>query len=520
MNFIRIHTRAIVWATVFAAVVVTVSIAVQISLDSWTREVVSTNKTLTKVVAEQLNSAAHPLVDSLNAEWVFEQDSLTLDESKSLDERLKLLSDSVFTHVHGIEGGFFIIHLDEFYGYSYPTSPPPIPVYGPPPRSYNFIKSQVLETIDKGEQIVRLHQFDPAIFPLATHPVTVEGKVIGVVWARIHIERELPAIKLRQVINFGAIISLLGFVIALLTSISQRRKIQQMSSDLEQVKSGNARQVTVSKGALGFVGQSVNAMIRTMREENDRREQLERELHQKQKMASLGKVIAGVAHEVKTPLAIIKTRIQIWQQAIRNSKNGKDIKGVFTDDSLQMVVDEVDRLADLVKRLLVFSKPQPGRMEPTDINGLLKHNIMFSETRSTKRSITIQSNFDPTVPPILADRSALGQVFINVISNSIEAVSENGAINVRTEYDKLGSLCRVTIEDDGIGIPEDLQQSLFDPFVTTKEKGFGLGLSISYEIIEGHGGTIQLRPRSNGGTVCIITLPNNQPGRDLPDESK
>lgn len=508
VNFFRAHTRAIVVASAFAAVVLLISYAIYISLETWREEVIRTNETLTKVVAEQLHSAAQDLVDSLGQANFFHQESLTTAQAQRVDDRLKLLSDSVFYPVRGMEGGFYIASLNQFYGYSYPTSPPPIPVYGPPPRSYNFIKNQVLESIADRHGIVRLHQFDPAIFPLATEPMMVSGQPEVVVWARIHIERELPAIRLRQVINIGAMTSLAGFVIALWISISQRNRIQRLSQDLEQVRSGNAVQVVEAKGTMGLIGRSINAMVRTIRDENTKREQLERALHQKQKMASLGKVIAGVAHEVKTPLAIIKTRIQMWQQALRDASADSRGRNVITNDSLQLVVDEVDRLSDLVRRLLIFSKPQPTIMEPIDINDLLKQTISFWESRSAKRRIEIVTEFDSSLPPIPADKNALRQVFINVLMNATESIPREGTIRVTTTYDVPRNNCQVTISDTGVGIPEDLRQSIFDPFVTTKKKGFGLGLSISYEIVAAHGGNIQLSPNRNTvGTTCRIDLP-------------
>ena len=514
LEFLKVHTRAIVIGSIFMAIVVLISLVTYISLNQWRNNVIRTNETLTSVVAEQLYNSAQNVIDSLAHAKLLNRESLTMDEAQKLDLRLKKLSDSVFAQVPGMEGGFFLSNLDEFYGYSYPTSPPPVPVYGPPPRSYSLIKEQVLESIETGKSIVRLHGFDPAIFPLATKPLRINDATVATVWARIHIERELPAIKLRQVTNVGAVISLLGFIIAMLISVTQRRKILRMRYDLDQVKSGKRTQITQEKGTLGVIARSINAMVRTMRDENARREDLERELHQKEKMASLGRVIAGVAHEVKTPLAIIKTRIQMWQQALRGEPKENGSREVFSNESLQLVVDEVDRLSDLVKRLLLFSKPQPTVMEATDVNALLKQTVSFSESRSAKKKIDVQCEFDERLPKVEADRNALRQVFINVFVNSIEAINRTGKIDVKTRFDQKSNRCIIEVRDTGSGIPRELTRNIFDPFVTTKRKGFGLGLAISYEIVSSHGGSIQLAPQAGGGTVCTIELPISQRERD------
>ena len=507
MSFLRIHTRAIVIGSIFTLLVVVGSLLVYEAIERWRRDVIRTNETLTKVVAEQLHTASAGVIDSLSATGILHERALDPDRKNALDKRLKVLSDSILERVSGTEGGFFLASMDDFCGYSYPTSPPPIPVYGPPPRSYTFIKNQVLESIETGKAIVKLHQFDPAIFPLATEPLLVDGQAVAVVWARIHIERELPAIKLQQLVNIGALTSLLGFVIALLASTSQRRKIQQMRLELENVRAGEAAHITAGAGTLGMIAHSINAMIKTMHDDITRREQLERQLHQKEKLASLGKVIAGVAHEVKTPLAIMKTRIQMWQQALRDEKRRSQLHEVFDSDSLQLVVDEVDRLSALVKHLLLFSKPQPTAVESVDINDLLKHTIRFSSDPVHEKQIVFKHAFNPDLPTVAADPNALRQVFINILVNAIEAIPKDGTITVKTACSADRKTVVICIEDTGVGIPEDLGQNVFDPFVTTKRKGFGLGLSISYEIVSAHGGTIQLGRNGAGGTTCTIEFP-------------
>ncbi|MBK7142531.1 MAG: hypothetical protein IPH75_10665 [bacterium] len=492
-------------------------VATHFSLEKWRNDIIRSNTSLAVVVAEQLHGASTATLDSLVQSGLFDSPLQSLRDKQELDNRLKMLSDSIFTPVDGMEGGFYLTAFEEFFGYSYPTSPPPIPVYGPPPRSYALIKNQVQETIADGRGKVDLLQFDPAIFPLATEPIEVQGKIVAVVWARTHIEREFPTAKLREVINIGALVALLGFSVALVISVTQYREIQRMRRDLERVQHGDAETIEEGKGTLGVIASAINIMLHTMRLDNSRREQLERELHHKEKMASLGRVIAGVAHEVKTPLAIIKTRIQMWQHSLRELSVTDKERNVISDDSLQLVVTEVDRLAELVKRLLVFSKPQPLKMEMTDITSVLHQTIALLDMRGGNQQVSMVTEFAEDLPPIRADRSALQQVFMNVLMNSYEAIQGAGSITVTTRHDVARKLCCVMIRDTGSGIPDELKTKVFDPFVTTKKKGFGLGLSISYEIVVSHGGTIHLHPEETGGTVCVIEFPT-QTTRDLKHE--
>ncbi|NOX89748.1 MAG: hypothetical protein GXO77_12030 [Calditrichaeota bacterium] len=504
----KIHSRAFLIALMFAIFVGISSVAIYISLNRWKAQVINNNMVLSEVFAEQLNFSSKAFLDSLESAGFFTNNSPTVEEMEWIDKRLKKITSKILSHAPGMEGGFYICQFDKFFGYANPTSPPPIPVYGPPPRSYNIIKKQVLETVDTRGVITRLHQFDPAIFPLATKPIFANGECIGAVWARIHIERELPHLKLRQVINIGALIALLGFLIAVFSSLNLRKKIQHLHKDLEIIKQGVPHKIGSISGTLGYISRSINNMVEALNQEHRKREQLERQLHQKEKMASLGTLIAGVAHEVKTPLAILKTRIQMWQQDLKDHK----ISGItpsFSEESMQLVINEVNRLDGLVKRLLYFSRPISDRIVPTQINDLLEQTIRFIQTNVKKDQYQIEYIPDKMLPPVNADPNALEQVFINIIMNSIEAISDGGKISILTEAAENKKKIRVWIVDNGCGIPEKYEQKIFDPFFTTKDKGFGLGLSISYEIVTAHNGSITFYQEKPAGTRCLIEFPIN-----------
>jgi signal transduction histidine kinase len=510
MSFLRTHIRAILLATAFAAVIVALSALAFVWLESWSAKVVESNETFARIMAGQLRESSGPLLDSLAREGVFTRDNLTKREFDAVDARLKALSSKVLSGANGFEGGFYLTVADEFVGYAYPSSPPPAPVYGPPPRSYKMIKEQLLASIRENRDSVGLHQFDPAIFPLATQPIMAEGRVVGAAWARVHIERELPALKLREVINVASGIALLGFVAAVWISMTQARRISRLQADMENIRSGISRRVSDPGGKIGSVSSSINSMLETLDAQYQRGEQLERELHQREKMSALGHLVAGVVHEVKTPLAIIKTRVQMWQQALAGRGADAGVGGVpdaISPESLQLVVHEINRLAQLVNRLLVFSRPMAENLRPTDIAPLILTTIKLVETHN--RDISIEYNPDDSkpLPPVPADRNALEQVFLNVLMNSVESIKEAGHITIGTSYDAAENQVTISIRDDGPGVPADIRSSLFDPFVTTKEKGFGLGLSVAYEIVTAHGGSIGFEDVNLPGAHCVIKLP-------------
>ena len=494
----------------FVVVIASLSVFTYLTLDSWTEEVVQTNVTLTRLAAEQFRESAQGFLDSLGAVGFFEQQEETRETFDILDNRAKLLANNVLSDVRGLEGGLFITRLDEFIGYSYPSSPPPVPVYGPPPRSYAIIKKQVLETISQNREIANLHQFDPAIFPLTTVPLVSDGKVVGAAWTRIHIERELPATKLRKIINTVSLISVVGFVVAVLISVVQKRKFARLHADMLLIREGKSRLVTETGGTIGEIGRSVNRMIKALEEEHSKREQLERALNQREKMAALGNLVAGVVHEVKTPLAIIKTRVQMWQRGLAELNQGEDsepIKDIITDDSLQMIVHETNRLSRLVNRLLVFSRPIVEKQRKTDLAAVLNHTIEFLKSSLRNRNVKIQFDGGQSIPPVMADPNSIEQVFLNVLTNAAEAVDDEGRIWVTTELSEPEDHIVVRVRDNGSGIPDEIRSVIFDPFASTKDKGFGLGLAIAYEIVSAHGGTIEFTDAEGGGTVCTITIP-------------
>ncbi|QOJ28844.1 MAG: hypothetical protein HRU80_08085 [Ignavibacteriales bacterium] len=486
---------------ILAAIVSFVAIRL---LDEWTDDIIEGKKVLTEVVVEKLAGAAQDALDSLNRQGYFATDSLPKNKIDQLDQRLKRITSAELSHLPGIEGGFYLPHLNEFYGYGFPTSPPPVPVFGPPPRSYKIIQNQVLQSISSDSLIVNVHRFDPAIFPLATKSITLKNGAKAGVWARIHIERELPSRKYTQVYQFVALLFAAGFIVLVIIVFRQRKNINLIKKGLKELQENSDYRFPGMGGVFSFVSTSINKLIDDLTETHKKNQYLEQELHQRDKMASLGNLIAGVAHEVKTPLAIIKTRIQMWQRSLKNgnTKGGE----IISDDSMQLVIREIDRLTRLVKRLLVFSKPLTGTLKPLQINKLIQQTLELIIVETDSR-ITFTTHLDEHLPSYPCDANAMEQVFINLISNSIEAIQYEGTITLKTAWRGNEQVIRITVSDSGPGIPKEIEGKIFDPFFTTKTSGAGLGLSIAYEVIKAHGGKIYFLPSDSSGSVCVIDLP-------------
>jgi len=505
IDFFNQYKRTILLAILIMLVIAIVLVIIKTMFHKWSEDITHTNIQITENVGTELQAQTQELIFELFLEILGKEHNITQKEMNRINKQLKTVADSVLMTKNGFEGGFYFTVLNDFIGYSYPTSPPPAPAYGPPPRSYSYIKNQVLESISTGNNILDVHRFDPAVFPLMTIPIIIDNETIGALWVRIHIERMLPESKLPRIYAITAFITLLGLLTLLLTSLVYRNKVNQIYQHLELLKAGKAEHLPEAKGTIGYITDLINDMVDTLQRENQNRRQLELELHEKEKMAALGRIIAGVAHEVKTPLAIIKTRIQMWEKEMKEKSYESD---VFNSESTQMVLTEINRLSNLVKRLLTYSKPISVKRLTANINDVLEDAVKLVQTREYNASIEYKIRLDPQIPLMKLDYNSIKEVFINVLVNAQEAIENAGNIFVTSRFQDKKCIIRIT--DTGIGIQDKHLKYLFDPFFSTKPTGVGLGLAISFQKIKAHGGTVVFSRNNPEGTIVTITIPVNE----------
>jgi two-component system NtrC family sensor kinase len=229
--------------------------------------------------------------------------------------------------------------------------------------------------------------------------------------------------------------------------------------------------------------------------------------HHSSKMAAIGKLAAGVAHEINNPLAIIDSTAGwigdcLRKEDLSNNPNLRECR-----DCVKKIERQVERSRNIVHRLMGFARRINPTLEVTDVNGVLSETIGFLMHEAIQRDITIKTDYDPKLPRITTDPGQLQQVFLNVVSNAIDAIGKKGNINVRTSHDS--DELKIEIKDDGPGIQKDVLEKIFDPFFTTKGpgSGTGLGLSISHGIISQLGGIISVESRHGEGATFNICLP-------------
>jgi two-component system NtrC family sensor kinase len=266
------------------------------------------------------------------------------------------------------------------------------------------------------------------------------------------------------------------------------RSFNQMTQDLKRAK----RALTEWASRLE---QLVDERTRDLREAQER-------LVRSEKMASVGKLAAGVAHEINNPLTGVLTFSQLlMEQFPPESSEYQDLK---------VINQETLRCRKIVRGLLEFSRQSAPEKSSVDIGALLDEVLNIVVNQESFQNIQLVRETGDEVPPLMADRDQLKQVFFNIVVNASEAMTNGGTIKIRTQYDLERSQVVIYFEDNGPGISQQNLDKLFDPFFTTKEMGTGLGLAISYGIIKVHRGNIEVKSNLDEGCRVIITLPVEQ----------
>jgi len=239
----------------------------------------------------------------------------------------------------------------------------------------------------------------------------------------------------------------------------------------------------------------------TIQERAEEQRQLEKQLHQAERLAALGQMVAGVSHEIRNPLGIIRSTAELLGGLPNADETQKKLSKV--------IVEESSRLNDIVTEFLDFARPQKPNIESCSLTEIIEKNITFLKPELDKSEIKLIHNLNGKEFPIMADAQMLYRAFLNIFINAIHAVDPGGSIEIHAK--KQSAQYVVEIHDTGCGINQEDLNRVFNPFFTTKEKGTGLGLSIVRKIIEIHQGTISLQSRKNHGTTVTVTLPKGGP---------
>jgi two-component system, NtrC family, sensor kinase len=235
---------------------------------------------------------------------------------------------------------------------------------------------------------------------------------------------------------------------------------------------------------------------------------LDEQLIQSQKLAAIGELSSGIAHEINNPLAIISQEME-WVQHLMRENDLKDFKGADEfRDSLREIARQVDRCREITHRLLNFARKMEPLMQRVDINKLIEDMTRLVEREAVHKNVTIVRNFQADLPAVNTDAPLIRQVILNLLNNAVYAIGHDGAVTLTTRTVENSGI-EIVVRDTGCGIPREHLDKIFNPFFTTKPpgKGTGLGLSICHGIVDKLGGHIGVSSEVGKGTTFSIRLP-------------
>ena len=336
------------------------------------------------------------------------------------------------------------------------------------------------------------------------HPIILNGKVISVIWSDTLLPLQLNTN--RQILSVLIFIVPLGLILSFLLLIAI---IKNQSSSIKKIKKGlveMSRDLSIRiedrGGDIGSIAYSINNMAENLQQ----KEKIEEKLARAEKLAALGHLISGVAHEIRNPLGIIRGTVQLME---RDFKNDEDLS-----EYIRIVKEQSDRESKVIQELLDYARPSKHVLFQMDINVLIRSVLSFTNKYIQDRKVTLRSDFYENIPLVNIDCDKIKQVFVNIIINACEAMENGGTLSIETKSDN--GFIVSTFCDTGEGMDEIQMRNIFDPYNTTKPNGTGLGLSISNGIIEAHGGSIEVTSKKGEGSKFVIKLPCHvEEGEDI-----
>lgn len=270
------------------------------------------------------------------------------------------------------------------------------------------------------------------------------------------------------------------------------RRIEEVALSISQGNFGKIEGMR-SEDELGAVITAINSMSEELKYR-------EEQIIQSKKLASIGILTAGIAHELINPINNISMIAQTYAEVYE--KLGEEERV----ELMKKVEAETERMKEIIKNLLDFSKPKEPILMPADINSVIEKSLKLTQNSLNLSNIEVRLLLGEGIPRVFIDQNQIQQVFVNLVTNAVQAMPEGGNLVISTAYENR-DFVKIRISDTGKGIPPEFLPHIFDPFFTTKEGGTGLGLSVSYAIIKKHNGTIDVQSRIGEGTTFTIELP-------------
>jgi signal transduction histidine kinase len=449
-------------------------------------------QTLVREAARQCASAVDELSRQLLERASVEEDPLATLPIEARDLSLRGLSRAVLRAYEGVEGGFLLVPELRVVGYTAATRAGT--KRGPTEDELGKLLEIAADRGEAGTSLTRqvAQGTDWLVFGLSAveNAGSVAWTLKRLPGARDPVgERRrwwLAGLVLSALVGLGGVISI---------SVRLRRGADAVNAGLARLESDRGHRLPARGGDFGRIAAAVNRMA-------ERRAALEATVRQQDRLAALGKVVSGVAHEIRNPLNSIRLGLELLQRRLE--------KGTARVEEVLGAMEEVDRLDRILARLLAFGRPALEDRVLQPIRPLVDRAVAIVHKQSEQKRVSILVEHE-SVPPPEADVDGLQveQVVVNLLLNAIEASPSGGTVRVALGREN-GSV-RIAVSDHGSGIPEDVREHVFDPYFTTRDSGTGLGLAVSREVVSHHGGSLRFETDA-GGTTFTMSLPVRRGG--------
>ncbi|MFB3815267.1 MAG: PAS domain-containing sensor histidine kinase [Terriglobales bacterium] len=298
----------------------------------------------------------------------------------------------------------------------------------------------------------------------------------------------------------GAVI--LCAVFLLMLALIVREPMKELSAKIERIRAGDldvSLDFAARNDEIGDLGKAFNGMIRELRESREEIERLHKtQMSRAEHLATLGELAAGLAHEIRNPLAGIAGVMEIIGRDLPLDSPARDV--------LKEVRFEVQHINRIVTDLLETARPKAPQFRRADLNSTAEHAVMFAQQQVRSKQIQIELVKSETLPPVEHDTAQIHQVLLNLLLNAIQAIEHRGKVRLEVCSDHAG-FAVLKVSDTGKGIATEHLGNIFRPFFTTKGHGTGLGLSLARRIVEDHGGHIEVQSAPGHGSTFVIYLP-------------
>ncbi len=345
-------------------------------------------------------------------------------------------------------------------------------------------------------------------------PIYVAGS--DVKWGSVKIGLKLDDVKKRinqsRLTLFG-----LGLLALLLTITGINFLVKRLTRPIQNLLEGTRRISRgdftyhiplISSDEIGVLTESFNRMTEELNAARQQMEEANKKLVQAEKLASIGKLSATIAHEIRNPLTSVKLNIQKLAD--------NDQLDELEKEHLSIAQEGIEQIEKFIKELLSFTRASVLQLDYFDLDQILDGSLKMLLPSLAEKHIQIKKNYQPGLPPALVDGDKLRQVFVNILRNAYEAVGEDGEIEISLSLQPEGekSYFEIRICDTGSGIPEKDWENIFEPFFTTKSSGAGLGLANARRIVEQHGGTIRVVGKEGPGSCFLIRIPSESQDKE------